>query len=132
MILHLLNFSIMFFRLIIAIVTTVLVSKLNYFKNDANNTPKRTGKRMIIWGVWLYFILRLIGTSTGVTHLPVFIEFMANCASLVVLFLPIIGFVLCVVFNKEKHKETKNPNTNMNLDTDAKQGESMVDDLKLF
>ena len=47
-------------RLSIAIMITILLTKLNYFKSASKKTLKSHGRRMIIWGVWIYFIFTCI------------------------------------------------------------------------
>ena len=109
-------------KLFVAIVATILVSKLKYFKNP----DKSGGKKLVILGVWIYSIssmpfLRFVKeTINGVVYIGT--NSIWEWISYIGLFLGIIGIVLCIIPKTTKDNTTTSKTENANK----------TDDINLF
>lgn len=103
-------------KLFIAVVVTILVSKIKYFKNP----DKSGGKKLIISGVWIYsissmpflkFVKETIGGVVYIVANPIW-----EWISYIGLILAIIGIVVCIIPKTAKDKTTTSEIENTKTD----------------
>ena len=88
--------------LVIAIILTILVSKLKFFKNSAKSLRKSRGKRMIYFGIWTYSFINSLSLLTMI-FLGCYIEgILCIIPKIIGLALVIIGLILSLISQKEE------------------------------
>lgn len=94
-------------KLFVAVVVTILVSKLKYFKNP----DKSGGKKLVISGVWIYSISSMPFLKFVIVDNPIW-----EWISYIGLILAIIGIVVCIISKTAKDKTTTSEIENTKTD----------------
>lgn len=95
-------------NLVIAIILTILVSKLKFFKSSVKGSRKNHGKRMIYFGIWTYSFINLLSLLTLVFFGCIVFGIICIIPKIIGVVLVIIGLILSVTSQKEEIVEVEN------------------------